>query len=64
MTLEGTTQRVTLTIGDWTKLIGLTIGVVSLLVGTLWRQEALIRDVAANQELLEYRVTQLENRLP
>jgi len=64
MTLEGTTQRVTLTISDWTKIIGLTIGVVSLLVGTLWRQEALIRDVAANQELLEYRVTQLENRLP
>jgi hypothetical protein len=64
MTLEGTTQRVTLTISDWTKIIGLTIGVVSLLVGTLWRQEVLIRDVAANQELLEYRVTQLENRLP
>jgi hypothetical protein len=64
MTLEGTTQRVTLTISDWTKIIGLTIGVVSLLVGTMWRQESLIRDVQTNQQLLEYRVTQLENRTP
>ena len=57
-------QRVSLSVGDWTRLIGLTATVVGMLVATLWRQESLIRDVAANQELLEYRVTQLENRLP
>jgi hypothetical protein len=57
-------QRVSLSVGDWTRLIGLTATVVGMLIATLWRQESLIRDVAANQELLEYRVTQLENRLP
>jgi len=57
-------QRVSLSVGDWTRLIGLTATVVGMLVATLWRQESLIRDVQTNQQLLEYRVTQLENRLP
>ncbi len=63
MTINGT-QRVSLSVGDWTRLIGLTATVVGMLVATLWRQESLIRDVQTNQQLLEYRVTQLENRLP
>ena len=57
-------QRVSLSVGDWTRLIGLTATVVGMLIATLWRQESLIRDVQTNQQLLEYRVTQLENRLP
>ena len=63
MTINGT-QRVSLSVGDWTRLIGLTATVVGMLIATLWRQESLIRDVQTNQQLLEYRVTQLENRLP
>ena len=63
MTINGT-QRVSLSVGDWSRLIGLTATVVGMLVATLWRQESLIRDVQTNQQLLEYRVTQLENRLP
>jgi hypothetical protein len=63
VTINGT-QRVSLSVGDWTRLIGLTATVVGMLVATLWRQESLIRDVQTNQQLLEYRVTQLENRLP
>ena len=63
MTINGT-QRVSLSVGDWTRLIGLTATVVRMLIATLWRQESLIRDVQTNQQLLEYRVTQLENRLP
>ena len=63
MTINGT-QRVSLSVGDWTRLIGLTATVVGMLVATLWRQESLIRDVQTNQQLLEYRVTQLENRMP
>ena len=55
-------QPVHLSFGDWCKLIGLTATIVGGLIATLWRQESLIRDVAANQELLEYRVTQLEKR--
>ena len=57
-------QRVSLSVGDWTRLIGLTATVVGMLVATLWRQESLIRDVQTNQQLLEYRVTKLENRTP
>ena len=63
MTINGT-QRVSLSVGDWTRLIGLTATVLGMLIATLWRQESLIRDVQTNQQLLEYRVTQLENRLP
>jgi len=63
VTINGT-QRVSLSVGDWTRLIGLTATVVGMLIATLWRQESLIRDVQTNQQLLEYRVTQLENRLP
>ena len=55
-------QPVHLSFADWCKLIGLTSTVVGGLILTLWRQEGLIRDVAANQQLLEYRVTQLEQR--
>ena len=61
MTINGTT-RVSLSFSDWMKLIGLTATILGGLTATLWRQESLIRDVAANQELLEYRVTQLEKR--
>ena len=57
-------QRVSLSVGDWTRLIGLTATVVGMLIATLWRQESLIRDVQTNQQLLEYRVTQLETRMP
>jgi hypothetical protein len=63
VTINGN-QRVSLSVGDWTRLIGLTATVVGMLVATLWRQESLIRDVQTNQQLLEYRVTQLENRTP
>jgi len=61
VTINGT-QRVSLSVGDWIRLIGLTATIVGGLIATLWRQESLIRDVAANQELLEYRVSQLEKR--
>ena len=61
MTINGTT-RVSLSFSDWMKLIGLTATIVGGLIATLWRQESLIRDVAANQQLLEYRVTQLERQ--
>jgi hypothetical protein len=55
-------QPVHLSFADWVKLIGLTSTIVGGLILTLWRQEGLIRDVAANQQLLEYRVTQLERQ--
>ena len=61
MTINGTT-RVSLSFSDWMKLIGLTATIVGGLIATLWRQEGLIADVAANQQLLEYRVTQLERQ--
>lgn len=53
-------QPVHLSFSDWMKLIALTSTVIGGLIAVLWRQESLIRDVAASQELLEYRVTQLE----
>lgn len=53
-------QPVHLSFSDWMKLIALTSTVIGGLIAVLWRQEGLIRDVAASQELLEYRVTQLE----
>lgn len=53
-------QPVHLSFSDWCKLIALTSTVIGGLIAVLWRQEGLIRDVAASQELLEYRVTQLE----
>lgn len=59
MTINGT-QRVSLSVGDWLRLIGLTATIVGGLIATLWRQEGLIRDVMTNQQLLEYRVSQLE----
>lgn len=59
MTINGTT-RVSLSFSDWMKLVGLTATIVGGLIATLWRQEGLIRDVQTNQQLLEYRVSQLE----
>lgn len=53
-------QPVHLSFSDWMKLIALTSTVIGGLIAVLWRQESLIRDVAASQELLEYRVSQLE----
>ena len=53
-------QPVHLSFSDWMKLIALTSTVIGGLIAVLWRQESLIRDVAASQELLEWRVTQLE----
>ena len=55
-------QPVHLSFADWVKLIALTSTVIGSLIAVLWRQESLIRDVAANQQLLEYRVTQLERQ--
>jgi len=55
-------QPVHLSFGDWCKLIALAATICGGLIATLWRQESLIRDVAATQRMLEYRVTQLEQR--
>ena len=55
-------QPVHLSFSDWMRLISLVVLVVGSLVGVLYRQESLIRDVVQSQRLLEYRVSQLETR--
>lgn len=55
-------QPVHLSFADWMRLISLVVLVVGSLVGVLYRQESLIRDVVQSQRLLEYRVSQLETR--
>lgn len=62
MTISETHQRVSLSLADWLRLIALAATICGGLIATLWRQESLIRDVAATQRMLEYRVTQLEQR--
>lgn len=44
------------------RLISLVVVVVGSIIGVLYRQESLIRDVVQSQRLLEYRVQQLEER--
>jgi hypothetical protein len=61
MTMNGTNLRVSLSFGDWVKLIALTGTIVGGLITTLWRQESMIRDIQQSQKLIEYRVTQLES---
>lgn len=62
MTITETNQRVSLSLADWVRLIAITATICGGVGTILWRQESLIRDVQATQRLLEYRVTQLEQR--
>jgi|DEB0MinimDraft_3_1074331.scaffolds.fasta_scaffold38782_4 hypothetical protein len=61
MTLQSG-QPVHLSFSDWMRLISLVVVVVGSIIGVLYRQESLIRDVVQSQRLLEYRVQQLEDR--
>lgn len=61
MTLQSG-QPVHLSFADWMRLISLVVVVVGSIIGVLYRQESLIRDVVQSQKLLEYRVQQLEER--
>jgi len=63
MTLENSTMLVRLSIKDWVPIIGITLTVLSIMIGSFVHHDRLLTQLITQQEMNGKRLDKIENKI-